>query len=648
MSDLRLKSITLRNWMTVRSAKIEFPESGLVLVLGSNMASGGKMESVGSGKTALGEALSRALLGTSREAILGKYLSDTAKNDLYVKVEAELLSKPLVVEMGYKCKEMVGDGETLRFTYADNKPIQAAKADLTRARLEKTLQVTPALAQWTVFIDGDRLKFNKMSQEDSVNLLMTALAQPPWTEYRDLVAKKLRTANDQVENSQRDLTKSKEKIAQIDEDVADALFDWKEAEKEYDRQVSELDHRIAGIKAKIEEQKQLLGNSQSSMNECKSRLKELEEEKAVQNHAWEVERLSLRDQLAILDDELEPLTERKTQAATKLDTLMDELEKMEAVPKNCPKCDRPWDKAHGQQELEEMRKKIDAADLIAEQHENVYNLHSAKRKECQTKIAEIERKMRNIGQVQEVKDLSDAHAVAERSARSLAGIIQQYELTVAALGKGINPSDKNAKQAVYQERLRLLEEENVNLKTVATNLAADQEVQRIVQYWYKAFGPNGIPNMILSDAIPLMNRVSRRISNLMTGGTLEISYSTTRELTTGESKAQLVTKVTNRIGSKRLELSSKGESGLTNLIISENLNEVGQVSERVGYRWYDEVTSGQDGVVRRSLFAYLKDIAQRNKILIFVVDHHAEAASYADYVLVAEKTVEKGTTYSWR
>jgi len=132
----------------------------------------------------------------------------------------------------------------------------------------------------------------------------------------------------------------------------------------------------------------------------------------------------------------------------------------------------------------------------------------------------------------------------------------------------------------------------------------------------------------------------------MTGGTIEVTYDTSRELAKGGSSSELVINVKNKIGSSRVEGSSKGESGLTNLIIAETLSEVGSVSNRIGYRWYDEILNSQDQVVRRSILTYLKDLAHRLNILIFVVDHHHEAASYADYVLVAEKN-DRGTEFFW-
>src|ERR1041385_1189868 len=103
MADLTLKQVKIRNWTTIREAELVFPDKGLVLVTGLNATSRGNMESIGSGKTSLGEAISRAMLGiTGRYQHLGHY-SPTQKGNLYVRLDLELNGQPLVVENGYKC-----------------------------------------------------------------------------------------------------------------------------------------------------------------------------------------------------------------------------------------------------------------------------------------------------------------------------------------------------------------------------------------------------------------------------------------------------------------------------------------------------------------------------------------------------------------
>lgn len=649
MADLRLKSIEIRNWMTVRSSKIEFPESGLILVIGSNLASDGKLQSVGAGKTALGEALSRTLLGISgRYTHLGYYLSDGTKGDMYVKLEADFLKKPLTVEMGFKCKEMVSDGEALRYQHGDQAPFQAARATQTRTQLERTLQVTPELANWTAFIDGDRLKFNKMSQEDSVGLLMTALAQPPWTQYQEQAGKNVQAANRQVSLSTQALTTARSSHESFKGDLEEAIQEHQAAEEDYQRQVDELTDKINSVKETISGERSAITGAEEEMASIKRKLAKLEEDQAAQNHQWEIEKQNFRDQLAEQELEWSETGKIYGQWETYLERAKSDLRVMERVPKNCPTCAKPWDKAHSEEEMSKAKRKVTEAEDGLRTAQGAYTDEDTKRKQTAAKISEIERKMRSTGRTSEVQDLGNRYDRSERMVRTLTANIHERELQIARLEKGIDKTFVNKKQAVVAERTRAVATAQAAIETAAADLVVDEEALKVVQYWYRAFSPTGIPNMILSDAIPLMNRVAQRISALMTGGTLQISYSTTRELASGDSRAQLITKVVNKIGSKRLEGSSKGEGGLTNLIIAENLSEVGQVSNRIGYRWYDEVTSGQDEVVRRSIFAYLKEVAQRMGILIFVVDHHVEASSYADYVLVAEKSLEHGTRYFWR
>ena len=59
MADLKIKRVQIQRWMKIRQADIELPESGLVLVQGINAASGGALQSVGSGKTGWGDGAPR-------------------------------------------------------------------------------------------------------------------------------------------------------------------------------------------------------------------------------------------------------------------------------------------------------------------------------------------------------------------------------------------------------------------------------------------------------------------------------------------------------------------------------------------------------------------------------------------------------------
>lgn len=649
MADLKLKSIKIRNWMTIREADITFPEKGLILVLGSNLASEGKMESVGSGKTGLGEALAIALAGVKgRYSEFGYYAEDRGGKDMYVKVDTTLLSKPLVVEMGFKCAELSKTGEGLKFTYGDKPSVQRSDPTVTRRELQKTIRVTPELANWTVFVSGDRLNFEKMSQENSVNLLMSALAQPPWTEYFELAKTKLQAANKQVALSSQALESANLRAENAATDLAEAIEQHKDAQEQYQRQLDEQAGRITELKKQNSGDRSAISGAEKEMAKIKKQLALLEEQSAAQNHQWEIEKQNLRDDVAELDEKRLEAAEKRTVANNNFDKINEQLTRMKKVPKNCPTCNKVWDKAHSAEEIDKVESTLDAAEKACDVADTAYTEVDKKRRQINEQIGQIEQKMRTSGSVADVRHLGDLYLAQERLMRNLNISIQERLLKVAKLEEGVDKSIVNKKSAVVEERTRAVEKIKEAITTAASDLALDEEIVKAVQYWYKAYGPTGIPNMILTNAVPMMNRVAQRISALMTGSTLEITYSTTRTLVGGETRPKLITKVNNRIGSKRSEGSSKGEGSLTNLIIAENLNEIGQVSNRIGFRWYDEITNGQDSVVRRSIFAYLKEVADRLGILVFVVEHHPEISSFADYVLVAEKTKEHGTRLFWR
>lgn len=217
---------------------------------------------------------------------------------------------------------------------------------------------------------------------------------------------------------------------------------------------------------------------------------------------------------------------------------------------------------------------------------------------------------------------------------------------MARYGKGPDKSRIIEAQTSIKERLIHLKRAQKAVDDSAAKIVEDEQALQVAVYWQEAFGPAGIPNMILRDTIGPLNETSRRISTLMTGGCIQVNYSTSRELVSGRDKAELNITVDNPDGASRVEGNSKGEASLTNLIVAETLAEVGGVAARIGYRWYDEILANQEEGARRSALAYMKEIASRYGILIFVVSHTPEAASYADYILTAVKETT-GTTYRW-
>lgn len=643
---LRLKSVTIRHWQRVRQATVQFPESGFVLVRGRNLTNVGKFESIGAGKTSLGEALARSLFGIDgKYTNLGWYSTDE-EGDTYVRVEASLRGRELVVEQGWKCAELSPTGEGLRFHF-DGATTERPRLEETRAELDALTGVSAELASWSVFLDGERLKFNKLSQAQSVELLMQALAQPNWDACRARADQEAKRLKEVAARAREMLAVAREECAHADALIEAAKENLAEAEATDASAAKRRAERLAAIE---QAHAAATRKSEAAAGEMRKLRKQIDLAVAQADVAY-------REAEHLVSQTLSQLTTARTyrdgwqEEVSRLDPLsrdaQQQLKDIESEYNGvCPKCGQPLPNRPKLAEVS--RAKADAAKLHADL--------AAARGQLDTARADV----RKLEQAQD-----EARQKARRNGASDTGhLSRQYEAlerehddleAVAAearrdLDRALaEPEEKRAPaaRAVLQERGQAKARAHESAEARARDAtAADLEAAH-VGYWAKAFSPTGIPNMVLRQAIRPLNEAAKLTSLTMTGGALDVQFSATTELASGVEKPQLVTRVENRFGASRFQGNSKGESGLANLILAETQTTVGRLSRRVAWRWFDEVINTQDPQVRRNVYQYLRAQAETEGLLTFVVDHHPEAANYAHHVLVAEKSAAGDTSYHW-
>lgn len=649
MVDLKLKHVVIRNWMKFQQVDLDFPESGLVLVQGVNTASGGALLSVGSGKTGIGEAISRTLLGITGRFTHLKQFSRDKGGDTYVKLEASLHNKLLIVESGYKCKELSTVGEALRYSY-DGKTIERGKIEQTRSELNKLLGISSLLASWTIFIDGDDIKFNKLTQADCVELVMSSLKQPPWSDYHESSKQVLGKFKRSMAGTEADHSRALSSLSDAKADVAEETQQLQLEQSNYDKAVADNEKMIEKFKLNIDSTNKIIEETNTSIKEIAQKLKLMEEEKAIATHKIEIKLHAIEDELTKAENARKPYSEAMIKTQQKATEARVAHRNYANSAKNCPTCGQATGKIDEDRltkftnELEEASKANNKAqDNWAKTEQTVVTLS--------LKHREISKQFREISAKAEISVLVDRYEEMERSIDTLKEEIHRYELQLARYKNG--PSDANL--LIAKDRLKTKKSLHIKAKEkldeAGKALASDQSALKVLEYWNLAFSPYGIPNMVLRKAIAPLNKEAKRVSATMTGGTIDVRYSTIKEMASGLEKAQLNIEIDNQLGDKNLEGNSKGEAGLTNFIISETLSEVGQVSRRIGYMWLDEVLPNQDPKVCQSFYSYLKEKANRLGLLIFLVDHNPVAANYADKILLVEKVGSLKKCYSkvsWR
>ena len=242
-----------------------------------------------------------------------------------------------------------------------------------------------------------------------------------------------------------------------------------------------------------------------------------------------------------------------------------------------------------------------------------------------------------------VKRLSLRYEECESALQDTQSRIHSYELTKAQPG----PSQSGVEQAkaVVRERKRVLEGLRTKVDETALALTEAQESLRVVAYWADAFGPGGIPNMILEDAVAPLNALAKRVSHQLGRGTLAVRYHTQRELSSGERRSHLNIIVDNVNGSSAIRGSSRGESGLINFIVAQTLYELSGLAHKTGFRFLDEPILGEDMPMARALYQFLKENCQRTGTMTLLIDHNPAAANYADHLIHVTKD-QAGSTYT--
>lgn len=645
MADVTIRRISIRNWMRILDASTAFPEKGLVLVTGNNLSSGGKLASVGAGKTSLGEAISRALTGIPGRFTSLKSFSTLREGDTYVCLECNLRGQELIIEIGYKCPELSKTGEALRFTY-NGATTERSRIQETREELSRLINLAPEIAPWTIFLDGRKLDFGALPQATAVELLMSATAQPPWNTYHERSRTVLSNFKQNMTAESATHARAIQQVNESQADIAQAAEALKTAEAGYQKELNKIVSERTRLTTGVTKLNQSVTQAQTRLVEISDAIKTLTDTCAEEQHQLEIRLNAARDEKDVLHENVAGTTSDQTRYHLVYNSDNRALTELLEVPKNCPTCGQPWTQTISESTIRQQQNIVDKSKAAYEQameaRSTVQKWLSEKQQEVNRldgKLAALRADDRTHELSQEAEDLETKITQAQREAH-------KHELSLAALKNGADHSAVKEAQATLAERTRILQTAKTSLQESAETLAMSQEALKIIEYWHKAYGPAGIPNMILQDLLAPLNSVSRRISNLLTGNIIEVSYSTRRELATGDARPELNIKVENKCGAVELQGNSKGEGGLANFIIAETLAEIGNISKRIGYRWFDEVVPNQDPVVCQNIFAYLKEKAERLGILIFLVEHNPVAANYADHILTVEKTAAD-TRFIW-
>jgi exonuclease SbcC len=308
-------------------------------------------------------------------------------------------------------------------------------------------------------------------------------------------------------------------------------------------------------------------------------------------------------------------------------------------------------------ELEKLNMELKTIGYDAAEHDRVRDLASqgaslqekkveldraeAARKPLDREISELQEQLDadKKGLDQEQADHDQARQHLEKS-RENAPDTRQAERELLALKETENILQRDVGAA--QQKVSVLEGQKVRQKELLSQ--REEVTQRIKGYQQLegAFGKDGVPALLIEQALPNIEAKANQILDRLTGGDMSVRFITQREYKAAsreDKKETLDIQIRDQVGIRDYEMYSGGESFRINFAIRLALSHI--LAQRAGARLQtlviDEGFGSQDTLGRQRLIEAI-NLVQGDFEKILVITHVEEIKDAFSTQLLVEKT----------
>lgn len=560
---IQIKTISLRNFLSVKEVDIDLNKCGLVLVDGPN----------GSGKsTVIVEALCFALFGLSerfgrlRDNIVNRFVG----KDMSVIVNLEVDEIDMRIE-AYRKHSKYKDQV---FLYINGKDKRGATNEETWGRVTKILGI-----DYTTFINsvvlGQALNkyFSLMSDAEQKQIIERILGVEWISKVWEISKEKQSGLEKSKAVKEAELDLIKKDICQLEEEIEKLNKMAIEFDDDRRKKINELKLKFDSLVPLPEDDKELI-NVLKRIEILTEKIKNQEKIKG------EISGLK------VLLREKEIIKDRLKEKIKKLD-LMD-------IGEVCENCGQVIDeksldkyKEHIKEELEmiksEIEKIISKIRILDEEIEN----------EIETELKTLERKADELRR--KLQDIKIANARIEEQKRELVNNIKKIETE-------INPYIKLKNE--YEEKL---DNENKRKRDLIKNLEELNNELKYIKFWVEGFSNRGLKSLVIESSIEEMNKRARIYADWL-GGKYDIKFNVQKQLKAGDLREKFNIEVRNKFGADEYIGNSSGEKRLIDVIVMFVLSDlvVCRNSRRFSLLVLDDVFEKLDEWICDSIMGLLR------------------------------------------
>jgi DNA repair exonuclease SbcCD ATPase subunit len=610
---MKLKSLEIEYFLSVKSAQLDLDDKGLVLITGENLDEDA-FDSNGAGKsTIFSEAPTWALFGETIRGHKGdKVCNRESKANTRVALTIEDDNGDIYEIIRHR-KHKQHKNHVLVLHNGEN--ITAKSDTETNKMIIELLQMDFITFTNSIMFGQGLNKTFAISTDSEQKKVLEQMLQIDIFRACQERAKGLLSINEkkqtEVENSIRNM---QDKIKTIEKSIEDLQAKEAELGEKVRERIESLELEIADVRGKMEQLE-----TTDELEEHKKTLQGL-----VEKIDSKIEEYSdFIKHKGILEGEARSLkrdydsTERKLNAEIKRQS---DIKVGKNIPKKCSECgqDLPLkDTSHIEKHIEDNIAKLEkeCEDILNQLTEtrdllNKVNDHLEGKKKyddqktlIQNNIRDVEEQIRAI-----VKDRKHYEQIIKRAQ----GQIEEQKELLGTTYTG-----------VIEQHISQIDNIKKDIDTesaILDNLISEADK---LGFWVNSFGNQGIKSVLLDSVTPFLNRRANYYLSKLSGSSIEVKFNTQQELKNGDKRDKFSVEVINEHGDDNYTGNSGGEKRRVDVAINMALQDLvaSRSNKSMDIIVYDEVYEGLDEIGCQSVIELLQEKAETFGS-VFVVTHN--------------------------
>jgi len=614
---VRFRTLEITNFIIISHGEIDLADQGLVRISGENLDAS-PFDSNGSGKSSLIEALVWVLWGkTSQGLAADAVVNAKAGRDCSVSIIIEDEDSGDEYRIVRYRKHRKHRNEVQLF--CNGKDVSGSTNVVTQALIEDVMGVDyRTFLNSVVFSHAGSIKrFTEMTDLEQKEVFERILSldwvtklHAQMVDERKRLSAKLSSQHAVLQDAQRKILAESDSLSTyIEEEVK---FD----ESKQDR-IDELVEKRKSLRRERKGSSSKLVNNQEYVDSTKSKIAGVKSKLTTLEQRYTIGRDKFRSKL----HDVQVALEVADQGLRRIDTQEAQVND-ESLGSSCPVCLQEVTKDH----LDRLRDGFDDErdELEASRTKNLLRAD-----ELQTKLADYKRKY-------QLK--VDTHTTTIESYREELRELQDTQRMNRTLQLRIEGFDNQLKD-VEIELKRAKERKNIfadlvssveaNLKGLRRDLviarsriALHDRKLKSCEFWVEGFSTKGIRSLLLDGVVGSLNTNAEFYSDMLTGGAIDIGFSTQKQLKSGEFRDSFTITTSNVSGATEYAANSKGERRRIDLCVALAIADLlsSRSSKRFNIIVLDEVFDNLDESGKEAVMALL-DYLSTVRESVFVITH---------------------------